>query len=561
MPRYGRGTRKERRCQLSTKDMLAQNEENNQKLLRKKRKTTRMFDQKKFFATIYKPELAELGNLKDNQFIRVFKANCDYTKVDFFNNINDLVMYTTKNDIYRYNMYFTLTTTDGTGGTKENLITRTVLAFDFDKKDLGDGFDHIDVINRFKAIGLWYHILVDSGHGFHAYVCIEPTQDHDKVEAVTQAIASRLGADLNSTKTTQILRIPYSFNVKSEPKPVNIIYMYPETEIKRYDIDRLYQRFCLTAQRESTGGKITQYALNTTNIPYCIAKLLREGSREGTRYEDLQKIVVTLRNRNKSLAEILSICEEWSEKSNYHDNLKYRVEHIYSNRRYIKLGCKGCEHYNECWARVDSDFSFSDDNVLTISESHARYLRRSRTKTTKTMSGNDLLIYSILKNHEDGLYRAEIEKELTYNGKPRLSYKTLSNALNNLEDNGFITVDRIGKKKFYKIREIRSKVELTFKVSYAAAYECVKGNITTEELRLYNLMRYLHNKQRREDPNALRGNLFYFRQKDLAKELGVTQGRISQMINNLLNEKLLSVWYRQPSKNHGFDFYIYRLNY
>jgi len=177
------------------------------------------------------------------------------------------------------------------------------------------------------------------------------------------------------------------------------------------------------------------------------------------------------------------------------------------------------------------------------------------------MSGNDLLIYSILKNHEDGLYRAEIEKELTYNGKPRLSYKTLSNALNNLEDNGFITVDRIGKKKFYKIREIRSKVELTFKVSYAAAYECVKGNITTEELRLYNLMRYLHNKQRREDPNALRGNLFYFRQKDLAKELGVTQGRISQMINNLLNEKLLSVWYRQPSKNHGFDFYIYRLNY
>jgi len=521
----------------------------------------RMFDQKKFFGTIYNSELAELGNLKDGQFIRVFKANGDYAKVDFFNNIDDLVMYTTNNDIYRCNLYFTLATTNGTGGTKEDLKTRTVLAFDFDKEDLGDDFNHIDVINRFKAIGLWYHALVDSGHGYHVYTCIEPTQDHDKVEMVTQAVASRLGADMNATKTTQILRIPYTFNVKSEPKPVNVIYMYPENKIKRYDIDRLYQRFCLTAQREGTGGKVTQYALNNTNMPYCIAKLLREGSREGTRYEDLQKIVVTLRNRNKSLAEIQAICEEWSEKSGYNDNLKYRVGHIFNNRRYIALGCKRCEHYNECWSRVESDFNFTDDNVIEMVESHTRYLRRPRAKTIKTMTGNDLLIYSILKNHEDGLYRAEIEAELTYNGKPRLSYKTLSNALNNLEANGFITVDRVGKKKLYKIKAIRSKAELTFKVSFAAAYECVKGNIATEELRLYNLMRYLHNKQQREDPNALRGNLFYFRQSDLAKEMGVTQGRISQMITNLLNEKLLSIWYRQPSRNHGFDFYIYRLNY
>jgi len=38
-------------------------------------------------------------------------------------------------------------------------------------------------------------------------------------------------------------------------------------------------------------------------------------------------------------------------------------------------------------------------------------------------------------------------------------------------------------------------------------------------------------------------------------------GRISVMINNLLEEKLLSIWYRQPSQNNRFDYYIYRLNY
>jgi DNA-binding MarR family transcriptional regulator len=522
----------------------------------------RMYEQKKFFATVYNTELAELGNFKDGQCIRVFKANGDYSKVDFFNNIDDLVRYTTKNDIYRNNMYFTLATTNGAGGTKQDLKTRTVLAFDFDKKDLGQDFNHIDIINRFKAIGLWYHILVDSGHGYHAYTCIEPTQEHDKVAEVTQAIASRLGADMNATKTTQILRVPHTFNVKDKPKQVNIIYMYPEEKIKRYDIERLYKRYCLTVQQEGTGGKATQFIINNTNIPYCITKMLKEGSKDGTRYEDLQKIVVTLRNRNKSLAEIQAICEEWNEKSDYNDNLDYRVEHIFNNRKYVSMDCKGCEHYKECYSRVESDFNFPDDaNILKMTETHTRHLREPRRKGAKVMTGNDLLVYGILKNHSDGLFRAEIERELTYNGKTRLSNKTLSNALNNLEDNGFITVDRIGRKKFYKAKEIRSKVELTYKISYAATYECVKNNITTEELRLYNYMRYLHNKQQREDPKALKGNLFYFNQRDLAKEMGVTQGRISQMINNLLNEKLLGIWYRQPSQNNGFDYYIYRLNY
>lgn len=74
-------------------------------------------------------------------------------------------------------------------------------------------------------------------------------------------------------------------------------------------------------------------------------------------------------------------------------------------------------------------------------------------------------------------------------------------------------------------------------------------------------MRYLHNKQQREDSKTFKGNLFQLNQIDLAKDLRVTQGRINQMINNPLEEKLLCIWCRQPSQNNGFDYYIYRLNY
>lgn len=183
------------------------------------------------------------------------------------------------------------------------------------------------------------------------------------------------------------------------------------------------------------------------------------------------------------------------------------------------------------------------------------------------MNGNQLLIYSILKCHADGLYKDEIIKELTYKNKKlkidrvALSDKTLRTTLKELEDNQFIEVETVGKKKLYKVKETRSKVDLTYNISYAAAFECVKGFISTEELRLYNYMRYLHNKEQRENPKALKGNILQVNQKDLAKDLGLTQGRISQMIESLLNEKLLSIWYRGQSKNNSFDYYVYRLNY
>ena len=177
------------------------------------------------------------------------------------------------------------------------------------------------------------------------------------------------------------------------------------------------------------------------------------------------------------------------------------------------------------------------------------------------MEANDLLVYGILKNHSSGLFRDEIIQDMTYRGECRLSHATLSKALNNLEKNEFVTVEVIDRKKFYKVRDIRTQAELTYNISFAATYEAVKGNISAEELRLYNYMRYLHNKRQREDSTALKGNLFQFRQVDLAEGLGVTQGRISQMIQNLLEEKLLSLWYRQTSINNNYDYYVYRLNY
>ena len=519
-----------------------------------------MYDQKQFFKAVYAPVIEEMGNLRTGEYIRIWQVNEKSNKTEIFNNIDDLVSFIASKS-FGINTFFTLSTTNGQSGQMQDLKTRTVLGFDFDKKQLGDSFSHKDIINRFNKLNLRYHALIDSGNGYHAYMCIEPTADLEKVKQVTEALIKRLGADEQAGHTTQLLRVPYTFNVKNPEavKRVNIIKLYDLNTIKRYSIDRLYKRFCCN---ERDKGGLTKHILAGAKIPPCITEILEKGSKEGERYNDLQKIVVALREKKKSLAEIKAIVNEWALKSNYSDNTEYRTECIYNKREYINFGCQGCKHYSECYSRRESDFNFpAEFNVLQMEETNTRFLKAPKRKGAKVMEANDLLVYGILKNHSDGLFRDEIIKDMTYRGKCRLSKNVLSKALNNLEENEFITVETIDKKKFYKIIDIRSKAELTYNISYAATYEAVKGNISAEELKLYNYMRYLHNKQQREDSKALKGNLFQFNQVDLAKDLGLTQGRISQMINNLLEEKLVSIWYRQPSQNNGFDFYIYRLNY
>ena len=528
------------------------------------------FNLKKFFKTIYR------GIDCKEEYIRVFQNNktnkkdSTYSKVLFFDDIDDLIKFSTNKYTSYNNTYFTLATTSNEGGAKEHLKYRYCLGFDFDKKD-NPNLTIKDIVNKFKALKIHYHIVVDSGNGFHVYVLINRTDDLKMVDEVQKTLIEKVGADKGADLKTQILRVPYTFNIKDYPKRVTIIAMDNRNseQFRPYDIEFLYKMNCIN--KEVATDTQTKYTLSNTNIPKCIKNILENGSEEGNRYKDLQNIVVALRQRNKSIGEIKEVCKEWALKSNYNDNLNYRIENIYNNKHCLELNCKDCIEFNTCYSKVVSDFEFNEDEkVITLSETNLSRLKKSNRKGVKVMKSNDLLVYCILKNHSDGLTIDELLNELTYTKKKvvknvALSERTLKDTLKSLEENSFIEVikgnPRAGIKNIYKLKEDRTKVELTYNVSYSATYECVKGNISTEELRLYNYMRYLHHKQQRGDVKALKGNLFQINQIDLAKELGVTQGRISVMINNLLDEKLLSIWYRQPSKNNGFDFNIYRLNY
>lgn len=531
-------------------------------------KIDKQFELKKFLMRAFKGAIVEGNNLKDSEYIRILRLSKNsegesFQSIDFFKNIDDVVDFCTSKKCMSCNTYFTLATTNTESGQAKDLKKAYVLGFDFDKKDYPKGFNHKDVLNRFRDINLKYHMLVDSGHGYHVYVYLEESDDFERVNKVTKAIATKIGSDLGATKITQILRVPCTYNVKDRRKMVKVIHMQEDVNHKRYNIDDLYKRFCY---EEDLGKDVNiRYLHNNTNMKLCVAEIIENGSKEHCNNADLQKIVVELRHKNKSLEHVKHIASEWNIKNEISwskNELEYQTEKMYKDLITVNFGCDSCSKREECVAINCSNFVYNEDEkILDMTESDMRYLKKNTRKGMRFMDANELVVYGILKNHREGLSREEIIKELTYKKKCLFAKNALTKILNNLEDNKFIQSETVNRFKFYKITETRSKIELKYQISYAATYECIKGHITPDELRLYNFMRYLHHKEQRENPQALKGNLFQMTQVEIAKELGVTQGRVSQMINNLLEEKIISPFYRGKSKNNTFEYYVYRLNY
>ena len=490
---------------------------------------------KKFFKLLYRG----FDNAND-EYIRVFQKDKDNNmREKYFNNIDDLINYAYSKNKYYKDTYFELNTTNGQGGTADDLKTAYCIGFDFDLKDQEEGFNNKDILNIFMQNKIHYNCLVDSGHGFHVYICIQPTQDIELVNKVQTILAKKIGADINACKPTQLLRIPYTYNQKDEKaNMVKIVGMDDRDEINPYDINFLYKKNCTIKQLDSinSDNKNIKYLYKTTNIPPCIQKILNTGSpeEEHNREADLCKIVVNLRQANKSLNEILSICKEWDIKSNFHDSLEYRVKWVYNNLKYnTGMQCKECEHRKECFNYAESEFDFDNlkdeegnpYDVYTLEDKISKKVRNKRNGDNSMLNPNEVLILNILRHEydyprpltENGMDYKLLTQSLSYKRKCCMSENTIRNTLKTLIEKEFI-IENTGnrKRKYYKFNPIKNNIKDEIKISYFATIMCITGNISKSELSLYILMRYIHNIQLKN--NETKGNKFICSQLDLAKK-------------------------------------------
>lgn len=538
-----------------------ESEEHSQKQKKIKDIIDKQYELKKFFKAIFCSEFEE------NEYIRILQTNekTNFSKVSYFNDIDDLIKFTTNKHRVFNNTYFNLCSTNGSGGSEKDLIKRYVLGFDFDKKHYEDEFKVENVVEKFKSLGIWFHALVDSGNGYHAYMMIEPTNDLDKVNEVQSKLGELLDCDEDALLKTQILRVPYSFNVKDKAKEVKIIYQFDRKTIKRYNINQLHKRFCQSEFRESN-----KVVINLNNsYPSCVEKALSEGSKIGNRNRDLFNIVIALKHRQHNVNQIKHTIQKWNKLNEKPlPNVDGEVERIYSN--YNGYICNSCdvEVKDNCKSYTISDFDLEqyNESIVDIQSKVAKQCRNSKRKGVATMNGNELFIYNVLVNNKDfeELTIDMIIERITdrKTKKCALSKPTILKALKGLEDKGYINIEkgnsRKGIKDTYKLNAKKVTSENSIRMSYFINILVIKKHITTNELKVYTHMRYLHN----EDliKGKTKGNIFVRSRHELAKSLGMDENNVAKAINNLYENMVLDRRVVQKESNSKQFYYEYKLN-
>lgn len=518
-----------------------------------------------FLRELYKPLLVDYeGNLQEGNYIKLEKYTREVLKVqEYYKNINELSI-SAKNKSLYYNTFYSLATNNGNSKSNEDSIYKTCLAWDFDKKDY-DSLTVENIVHKFRDVGLYYNAIIDSGHGYHVYKFIEPTQDIALVNKVNKHIARLVGADENFTG--QVLRVPTTHNIKDSKdiKPVNIVYL--DTNVKRKSIETLAKRYIMKCNENIN----ISYEMNKNRVPKCIETILTEGSNKGNRNEDLKKIVISLRNAGKTLTQVKVLAKEWNNlnmPSMALNELEYQVGYMYDKLKITELNCKECKYSKECFGAVYSQFENEDKQLIQYSENMCKKSKRNKKGVSK-MNGNQLLVIGILKCYFDGLTQEQLLEKLKFEFENKkikanniaMSKPTLIKTLKELEENKYISYEVVNRKRVYTLAKERVKEEFKFVVNYAIVDHCIQGFITTTELELYCFMRYLHNEQQRLGLSNQKGNLFKITQEELSKKIGIDQGNVSRYIDNLIKSGAMDIWHRGKLENSPCWYNIYRLNY
>lgn len=515
---------------------------------------------KDILTKVYEPILSN-GVVDNGESLILCYANRKYNGfiTKSFYNLDDFVNEVKNSQQVKYcETYFNLATSKNGARSKEDLATRTVLAFDFDKKDfINKGIElNIDYIQRkFQENNLYYNLLIDSGNGFHAYIFLNPTQDTELVVKVQEELAKKLGADKNACKSTQILRVPFTWNNKklSEGirKPVNIVYL--DEKPKRKDINKIANRLFRTEY-----GKTTKTYKGTSCNK--VNELMSVPVEKATsRHEELLWLYGKLLKMNNTQAQIEIACEKFQELNKLED-YKQQIQWLQKNGKPYS-SCGDCKYKSQCFKVVESDFEFENgESLITTNE---KIFSKCKKKGAKRMNGNQIVVYGVLKLHNKPLFKDELLEEITFRNKKKevinvaMSERTLATTLKEMEELKYISSETVGRKKAYKLNRERTQEELNIIVRASVVYDVVKGFMTQEELQFYCFLRYLQSEQKRLDPN-INGNKFVMAQEVIAKKYGVTRQYVNELISELERKKYIRKEYRQSS-NNMYDYCVYYL--
>lgn len=392
---------------------------------------------------------------------------------------------------YRYDLYVGLATVQEKQGKKSGEASynskRHVLYLDFDSQD----YPNLKSVEEYSELissktRLFNHMVVDSGHGYHYYFCTEATRDINRLVELNKALAKLTGADMNAVKTTQVARIPCSYNHKIVDDEGNKMYDYtPENKdllgpvkiinhglntvnFYRYSIAKLEKQITHDTQTEERLKEyreaVSDYEPKTERCFYCIDTIRHTGAEQGTRNFWLGRIT----NWHKKLGHNYDFTKQdiirWNNLCNPPENenkLLDSFNRYWRNDEYKLLGCANAipneRHKQSVEAVCDKGKCLSDgiihDVVLKKQDGVKIASDLLTPSKMRKMTGYHFLLLTMIyvyQNNYDtqGFTVANLNRRMTTklgHGKHRMTHTcmsedTLKKRLKELEADGIITI-------------------------------------------------------------------------------------------------------------------------
>jgi len=476
-------------------------------------------------------------DLADDEFVRisVFRKDTVQEKTFFIKTVDDLIGIIGK---YRYawNVYINAATVKGQkGGKREDLFRRQILFLDFDKKDYPEYKTVTNFVTHIKRKlpQLYNHCIVDSGNGYHFYIAIKTSDDIDRVTRINAHIAKIVGADMSAVKTTQIMRIPTSLNLKQDSKPVSIVSsVYGTDSFKPYELTRLESMMAAVSLSREISQK-TPVSFSKLSY-YCIEKMLDEGCEKSERNFALGRIVKYLQEvRGYNEFTALQVVLDWNLVcSPPKDTEEVKTDFkAYWKSDYRLLGCtvaderkqailsRYCDRY-ACKAIQNGEWGTVEGKEIQIDNF---FLTDDKMKAFK---GNHFLIITILYIHSGGLTLPQIKQSiLTKKTKrPCIDSRALNVVLSDLLARKIISCDGV-----YKLIQVPNYGRGYIRFYYQASIFLINKIITQREYLVY--LALVRNLQQGK-------NVTY---DTLAALLGIDKSNIAKCIKSLHDGYMLTI--------------------
>lgn len=566
-------------------------------------------------------------NLKEKEFIRLVMIKppdeehpegFSFTKfVKSFNEYLEVVK-KYRHNYHIYNSLCTVKELDGKlSGTPSYQRQRRVLYLDFDLKDFKDvpNADAYYFTEKIKNCfpNMFIHAYYASGGGYHFYIAMKPTCDWKSLVNLNGELIRIVGSDPEANKTTQIARVPTSFNLKYKDEEgnyplvkeiVNSYERHPMNGHKGFYTTSYIKSLVTMADRNNKAPQekplqkfdytskdgvldVNCYSCLCNKIAFeqgvdeherntfmgrLIYQLLREGKSDAYIHEEIQKWNLRCRPP-KTRNEVTNEVNGWLKGRD-----KYNIGGCYwkiTDPRVKAIVEKYCDK-SHCY-----EARYSDDNIPLKPHSSVKINKKILSRSclnknmSKCMSGYEYLILTVLDKYLSTNPRkvftiSDLKNRLMYkaHGKWQLCMnpRTFKQTIEALIEHNCILVSKPTKSRKKVLTHDDYVVKLTRRLKdfnntgfiefyYSAAISFICKQITQSE---YKILLCLI--QQMEDHRSCSLD-------ELSYILGMDKSNISKALKNLDKAQCIEIINNVDENNHLYNLYrhidtdIYDNNY